>query len=541
MDTAMDGLTDRLDGFGLAGAPSTTPENSLPPFNAFSGFPSPIRSPFQPTGTAPPPSMGVANGGIDIPSIPRRFTTDVGKFPWGGAFHGSRGASVSVLPDISSSFDFLSPYEKKLQHIEQMREQRRQLEEMFDLQQEREQQELNQLARDLAHAQQAQQSLSQYQIQNQKNGGQQQQQQQQATRALNSSGSSAFSSASASAFSSGNASEPTTPPLAQNEPTVEDNRGFPSSFSRPRFSTSSIGSTGWFNPFGSPPSQQKEARDPAQLKSLSSIGSAPGSALSSRRNSDDEAFVPDPLTDYRPSVGFNRYSMPVSGLSSKLQATAGGGSSFPSTLGLGSLHHRKNVFTEEPTESGPGDISTPEVNNYLKMTDPDEKSFPTLRSDRLSGLLSANPIALDLANSPTPVPQPEPEHTTYRRTAYNRDRAYHQSISLPSHTLGFLGPQPTSEISTRPLSTDSTQLAYDPFVSGQATRPRQQSSFSSSNRTRAHTTMNEGTRPVTPPHGRRESVGIASPANGGFGFGSIPFSPEGDRRRQSTFLRLWGL
>ncbi|KZZ95598.1 hypothetical protein AAP_01274 [Ascosphaera apis ARSEF 7405] len=109
MDTAMDGLTDRLDGFGLGSSPSTTLESSLPPFNAFSGFPSPIRSPFQPTGAGPPASMGTANGGIDIPSIPRRFTTDVGKFPWGGAFHGNRGASVSVLPDISSSLDFLSP------------------------------------------------------------------------------------------------------------------------------------------------------------------------------------------------------------------------------------------------------------------------------------------------------------------------------------------------------------------------------------------------------------------------------------------------
>ncbi|KAI5279872.1 hypothetical protein KEM54_003993, partial [Ascosphaera aggregata] len=209
-------------------------------------------------------------------------------------------------------------YEKKLQHIEQMREQRRQLEadmRMFDLQQEREQQELNQLARDLAQAQQAQHSQTshqnqQYQHQHQRHGmnqvqeeGRQQQQQQQHLRPLNSSESSAFSSASASAFSSGHVSEPTTPPLQHNEPQIEDTRGFPTSLSRPRFSTSSISSAGWFNPFVSPPSQAKESRESAQLRSLSSISSAPGSALSSRRNSDDESFVPDPLADYRPSMG----------------------------------------------------------------------------------------------------------------------------------------------------------------------------------------------------------------------------------------------
>lgn len=89
--------------------------------------------------------------------------------------------------------------------------------------------------------------------------------------------------------------------------------------------------------------------------------------------------------------------MPVSGLSTKLQATAGGGSSFPSTLGLGSFNQRKHVFAEESPENDSSNISTPEVTSYLKMTDPDERSFPTLKSDRLSGLVSsALPVFMNI-------------------------------------------------------------------------------------------------------------------------------------------------
>lgn len=108
---------------------------------------------------------------------------------------------------------------------------------------------------------------------------------------------------------------------------------------------------------------------------------------------------------------------------------------------------------------------------------------------------------------------------------------------MPSHSLGFLGPESTGDRSTRPLSTDSTQLAYDPFIGNQTARPRQQPSLSSFNRTRAQTTINEGSRPVTPPRGRRESVNITSPVNGGLSFRGIPFSPEADRRQSSvTFI-----
>ncbi|KAI5278640.1 hypothetical protein KEM54_004523, partial [Ascosphaera aggregata] len=199
------------------------------------------------------------------------------------------------------------------------------------------------------------------------------------------------------------------------------------------------------------------------------------------------------------------------------------------------MHQHKQLLAEDRSEEGPGRISTPEVNNYLKMTDPDEKTFPTLRSDRLSGLLSANPVALDLANAPAPIPQPETERTGFRRTVYNRDRSYHQSISLPSHSLNFNGSDNNNETSSiRPISTESTQLPYDPFL-GNQTQPRQQAPFSSAKRTRAHTTMNDNARVVTPPTGHREPAArIASPISSGIGFEGVAFSPERNGRQSSV-------
>ncbi|KAI5300332.1 hypothetical protein KEM55_008146 [Ascosphaera atra] len=375
----MGSLEDQLEELRLtSAAPSSSFDAPFSPFTAFSGFPSPIKSPFQTLTTTTPathatPSAAFSglSGGIDIPSIPRRFTADAGKLPWGGAFSGShQRASIAALPDLSSMFGGLSSmrlyhayaathwpvicdaqrvqlmlhaaaaaavavmvksclaslllfiflalqtvgsYEKKLQHMEQMREQRRQLEvdmKMFDLQQEREQQELNQLARDLAQAQaQAQAGQNrlprsgsvQYPIQP---GGHHQRNLSQVTQGQpldESSASSALSSTSTSAFSSGHVSQPTTPPMQQKESSPEDgSRGFPSSFARPaRFSTSSANSNGWFIPFGSPP-QQRDLKD---LKPLPKIGSAPGSAMASRRNSEDEHFAPGTSLDQRQVPG----------------------------------------------------------------------------------------------------------------------------------------------------------------------------------------------------------------------------------------------
>lgn len=139
--------------------------------------------------------------------------------------------------------------EKKRQHIEYMREQRRRFEEdmkMLDMQHEKEKQEMDQLARDLARA-----------------------------------------------GVSGPVSEPTTPPESEYR---ENN--LPGGFARPtRFSTSSVTSSpGFFNVFA--PSQT-QVTSPTQVSNNGgqtptnrfSVHSVPGS----RRNSEKEDFGPEPM------------------------------------------------------------------------------------------------------------------------------------------------------------------------------------------------------------------------------------------------------
>lgn len=145
--------------------------------------------------------------------------------------------------------------EKKRQHIEYMREQRKRFEadmKLLDLQHERERQEIDQLARDLAHA-----GLS------------------------------------------GPVSEPTTPPEYRDG-------GFPSAFARPsRFSTSSVTSSpGIFNIFSpsqvtSPPPASQARNGGATATANNhrfSVQSVPGS----RRNSEEEEYFPESVASYRP-------------------------------------------------------------------------------------------------------------------------------------------------------------------------------------------------------------------------------------------------
>lgn len=93
---------------------------------------------------------------------------------------------------------------------------------------------------------------------------------------------------------SGPVSEPTTPPESREN-------GFPGAFSRPnRFSTSSVTSSpGFFNVFApsvtSPPSQMNQ--DSAQTpKNRFTVHSVPGS----RRNSEKEDFGSEPTSPFRP-------------------------------------------------------------------------------------------------------------------------------------------------------------------------------------------------------------------------------------------------
>lgn len=136
-----------------------------------------------------------------------------------------------------------------------MREQRKRFEadmKLLDLQQEKERQELDQMARDLANA---------------------------------------------SSSLAGAVSEPTTPPE------YKDN-GFPTAFSRPtRFSTSSATAPGVFNLFG--PSQVVSPTGHAKstIATTPSQASAPQSLLGSRRNSEEE-YLPEPFPSLRQSASY---------------------------------------------------------------------------------------------------------------------------------------------------------------------------------------------------------------------------------------------
>lgn len=134
-----------------------------------------------------------------------------------------------------------------------MREQKKRFEadmKLLDLQQEREKQEMDQLARDLAQA-----GLS------------------------------------------GPVSEPTTPPEYRDA-------GFPTAFSRPtRFSTSSVTSSpGIFNIFSPsqvtspPPAAQSKASSVQTPSNRFSVQSVPGS----RRNSEEDEYFPESVSSYRP-------------------------------------------------------------------------------------------------------------------------------------------------------------------------------------------------------------------------------------------------
>ncbi|PYH99964.1 hypothetical protein BO71DRAFT_312972 [Aspergillus ellipticus CBS 707.79] len=353
------GLSERLDELRFP-SPRSPPSES--PFPGYSSL-SPGHSNFVSAFSRP-------SGDVRA-NLQRRFTTDSSKLSsWNYLNHVGGGSQ------IADPLDLLSSFEKKRQHIEYMREQKRRFEEdmkMLDLQHEREKLEMDQIAKDLAKA-----GLS------------------------------------------GPVSEPTTPPEYREN-------AFPA-FTRPnRFSTSSVTSSpGFFNVFApaqvtTPPSQvnHSSAQTPTNRFSVHSV---PGS----RRNSEKEDFTQEPTSPFRPGPSIHRYSMPSAGLGSQARPNTSG---FNGSSGLESFNASKYLFHNEEDRATLKDedrIPTPDIKSYLKLTDPDDK-FPTLSRRDDSGLLSANSDALDLANSRTPNPE--------NWNSHSRHRTSHQS--MPQNALNM--------------------------------------------------------------------------------------------------------
>ncbi|PYI19269.1 putative RNA-binding protein [Aspergillus violaceofuscus CBS 115571] len=353
------GLSERLDELRFPSPRSPPSESPFPGYNALS----PTHSNFVSAFSRP-------SGDVRA-NLQRRFTTDSSKLTSWNYVNGVGGGAPAQDP-----LDLLSSFEKKRQHIEYMREQRRRFEEdmkLLDLQHEKEKLEMDQIAKDLAKA-----GLS------------------------------------------GPVSEPTTPP--------EYHDSSLPGFTRPtRFSTSSVTSSpGFFNVFA--PSQVTTPQSQVNHSSAQtptnrfSVHSVPGS----RRNSEKEDFSQEPASPFRPGPSIHRYSMPSSGLGSQIRPNI---TSFDRSSGLESFNAAKYLFHSEDDPSMLKDedrIPTPDIKSYLKLTDPDDK-FPTLSRRDDSGLLSANSDALDLANSRTPNPETWNSHS--------RHRTSHQS--MPQNALNM--------------------------------------------------------------------------------------------------------
>ncbi|KAL4741022.1 hypothetical protein BDV11DRAFT_203812 [Aspergillus similis] len=361
------GLSERLDELRFP-SPRSPPSSEIP-FPGYSSL-SPGHSNF--VSAFPRPSGDVRS------NLQRRFTTDASKLSSWNYMN-----NVGAAPQMPDALDLLSSFEKKRQHIEYMREQKRRFEEdmkLLDLQHEREQLEMNQLAKDLAKA-----------------------------------------------GISGPVSEPTTPPEYREN-------GFPGAFSRPtRFSTSSVTSSpGFFNVFASsvtsPPSQLNN--DSAQTPTNRfAVHSVPGS----RRNSEKEDFENEPKSPFRPGPSIHRYSMPSTGFGFQVRPNLSGYNSSSASETFNTAKYLLHNDDDRPFMKDEDRIPTPDIKSYLKLTEPDDK-FPTLSRRDGSSFLSANSDALDLANSKTPNPESWNSHS--------RHRSSHQSMpqnSLSMFRLGHIG------------------------------------------------------------------------------------------------------
>ncbi|KAM5489067.1 hypothetical protein MaudMau93_003792 [Microsporum audouinii] len=346
------------------------PSQSPPSESPFSAFPSP-----QGSQKGFVPSINQPTNEVRS-TMQRRFTTESAVLPQWNGFNQQPLKQAEQL-------DILSSFEKKRQHIEYMREQKRRFEadlKILDLQQEKERQEMDQIARDLAQV-----GLS------------------------------------------GPVSEPTTPPEYYRD------SGFPTALSRPaRFS---ISNGQPLSPFGSVFSPTSQVTSPTTNQpSNQDFANRTGMGMGLRRNS--EQTYGAAFTGFRAGHA-SRYSLSNNVFGSALPPVSSRGNGFSNHMGFGSLFSSKNPLEAEEDKSKHEDrVSTPDVKSYLRMTDPDDK-FPTLvRRDDNPSVLSANSAAVDFANSRTPVPE--------NYNSNGRHHAVHHS--MPQNTLSWLSDNSTEKI-----------------------------------------------------------------------------------------------
>ncbi|EGE03881.1 RNA-binding protein [Trichophyton equinum CBS 127.97] len=359
-------FSGKLDDF-VGPSPQSPPSES-----PFSAFPSPQGSQkgFVHSINAQPSTSEVRS------TMQRRFTTESAVLPQWNGFNQQPLKQTEQL-DILSSATHLHKsqlFEKKRQHIEYMREQKRRFEadlKILDLQQEKERQEMDQIARDLAQV-----GLS------------------------------------------GPVSEPTTPPEYYRD------SGFPTALSRPaRFSVSN-GQP--ISPFGSVFSPNSQVTSPTTNQSSNQdFANRTGMGMGLRRNS--EQTYGAAFTGFRAGHA-SRYSLSNNVFGSALPSVSSRTNGFNNHMGFSSLFSSKNPLESEEDKSKNEDrVSTPDVKSYLRMTDPDDK-FPTLvRRDGNPSVLSANSAAVDFANSRTPVPE--------NYNGNGRHHAVHHS--MPQNTLSW--------------------------------------------------------------------------------------------------------
>ncbi|EPS29625.1 hypothetical protein PDE_04575 [Penicillium oxalicum 114-2] len=359
------GLSERLDELRFP-SPRSPPSDSV--FPGYTSL-SPGHSNF---------GSGFSRPSADVRgNLQRRFTTDSSKLSSSWNY---LNPGPTQVPDHS---DLLSSFEKKRQHIEYMRQQKRRFEEdmkLLDMQHEKEKIEMDQLARDLAKA-----GLS------------------------------------------GPVSEPTTPP-EYSEPVAP-------SVTRPgRFASSSVTSSpGFFSAFA-PSSQITSPQGPSQSNHQAIDRFAGHSMPSSRRNSEKEEAVLE-SGPFRPGPSLHRYSLPSNNFSSSYRQTSSM-SGYKASSGVDSFAATKHLFPSEDHHlqllKDEERLSTPDIKGYIKMTEPTDDHFPMLTRQNGSTILSTPSETREFVMARTNAPSESYAH-------HSRNRSSHQSMpSMPQDFLGIM-------------------------------------------------------------------------------------------------------